>query len=489
MGILSDADIRRRLAAGDLVITGPDGSDIDHLIQPASVDFRLDDTFLVFNQHITEPLDPYQLPSDLHTTITLPAGQPFILHPGQFALGSTVERIALPCDLVAVCEGKALALDTPIPTPSGWTTMGDIQAGDTVIDDNGDPCTVTRVSPVFLGDTCYRIVFDDNTSVIADADHQWLVRRGHAQEMQILTTRQIAAELTTTGWDISVPAAALYGTPTRLPVNPYQLGRWLAATTTPSTAGDTRDVAGQADSDIASKLRDLNLVDNPHIPLVYRRASRTQRLALLQGLLDTAGVPYRGREVAVTVTHPELAAHIAELVASLGMVCRRDHIPAEGGGVYRCWFQPTTPAAGLRGGQVAIVDGAWRTVCDATQVDSQPVRCIEVDSPSHLYLVTEAFIPTHNSSLGRLGLLIHATAGYVDPGWPLGQITLELSNVGGVPLKLWPGMTIGQFVLHTLDTPAEKPYGHPDLGSKYVGQRGPVGSRYSLNTRPTPQTR
>lgn len=82
------------------------------------------------------------------------------------------------------------------------------------------------------------------------------------------------------------------------------------------------------------------------------------------------------------------------------------------------------------------------------------------------------------SSLGRLGLLIHATAGFVDPGWPRGQITLELSNVATLPIKLWPEMRIGQLSFHTLDAPAERPYGHQDLNSKYVGQRGPTASLY-----------
>jgi dCTP deaminase len=87
------------------------------------------------------------------------------------------------------------------------------------------------------------------------------------------------------------------------------------------------------------------------------------------------------------------------------------------------------------------------------------------------------------SSLGRLGLLIHATAGFVDPGWPRGQITLELSNVATLPIKLWPGMRIGQLSFHSLDQAAERPYGHPELNSKYVGQAGPVASQYQRNER------
>jgi len=87
------------------------------------------------------------------------------------------------------------------------------------------------------------------------------------------------------------------------------------------------------------------------------------------------------------------------------------------------------------------------------------------------------------SSLGRLGLLIHATAGFVDAGWTDGQITLELSNVAPLPIKLWAGMKIGQLSFMRMDAPAERPYGHPALGSKYQGQSGPVASRYYGNAR------
>ncbi|HEX9888120.1 MAG TPA: dCTP deaminase [Nitriliruptorales bacterium] len=84
------------------------------------------------------------------------------------------------------------------------------------------------------------------------------------------------------------------------------------------------------------------------------------------------------------------------------------------------------------------------------------------------------------SSLGRLGLVVHATAGFIDPGWD-GNITLELSNVATLPIAIYPGMKIGQFVFSKLDRPAEHPYGSPELGSKYQGQRGPTASRYHLN--------
>ena len=84
------------------------------------------------------------------------------------------------------------------------------------------------------------------------------------------------------------------------------------------------------------------------------------------------------------------------------------------------------------------------------------------------------------SSLGRLGLLTHATAGFVDPGFS-GHVTLELSNVATLPIMLWPGMKIGQLCFIRLSSPAENPYGSAQYGSHYQGQRGPTASRSHAN--------
>jgi dCTP deaminase len=84
------------------------------------------------------------------------------------------------------------------------------------------------------------------------------------------------------------------------------------------------------------------------------------------------------------------------------------------------------------------------------------------------------------SSLGRLGLLTHSTAGFVDPGFT-GHVTLELSNVATLPIKLWPGMKIGQMCFFRLSSPAEHPYGSTVYGSRYQGQRGPTPSRSYQN--------
>ena len=89
------------------------------------------------------------------------------------------------------------------------------------------------------------------------------------------------------------------------------------------------------------------------------------------------------------------------------------------------------------------------------------------------------------SSLGRLGLLTHSTAGFIDPGFS-GHVTLELSNVATLPIKLWPGMKIGQLCFFRLSSPADNPYGSAKYGSRYQGQRGPTPSRSFQNFHRTP---
>lgn len=91
------------------------------------------------------------------------------------------------------------------------------------------------------------------------------------------------------------------------------------------------------------------------------------------------------------------------------------------------------------------------------------------------------------SSLGRLGLLTHSTAGFVDPGFS-GHVTLELSNVATLPIKLWPGMKVGQLCFFRLSSPTERPYGSTEYSSRYQGQRGPTASRSHLNFHRTDVT-
>ena len=134
-----------------------------------------------------------------------------------------------------------------------------------------------------------------------------------------------------------------------------------------------------------------------------------------------------------------------------------------------------------------------QTVIDPKEDQRRNMELIEVSEGSTFVIHPGEFVlgsthesltlPDHivgklegKSSLGRLGLVVHCTAGFIDPGWTDGQITLELSNVANLPIRLTPGMKIGQISFSMMTGPARIPYGHPWLGSKYQGQRGPTVS-------------
>ncbi|PWJ55843.1 dCTP deaminase [Quadrisphaera granulorum] len=144
-----------------------------------------------------------------------------------------------------------------------------------------------------------------------------------------------------------------------------------------------------------------------------------------------------------------------------------------------------------------LFDNHKYAVIDPAQEQPELTRLVEVDKGEAFVLHPGEFVLASTyeaitvpddlavrvegkSSTGRLGLVTHSTAGFVDPGFS-GHITLELANVATLPIKLWPGMKIGQLCFFKLSSPAEHPYGSARYGSRYQGQRGPTASRSYLN--------
>jgi dCTP deaminase len=144
-----------------------------------------------------------------------------------------------------------------------------------------------------------------------------------------------------------------------------------------------------------------------------------------------------------------------------------------------------------------LFDNHKYAVIDPAQEQPELTRLVEVDQGEGFVLHPGEFVLASTyetvtlppdvaarlegkSSLGRLGLLTHSTAGFIDPGFS-GHVTLELSNVATLPIKLWPGMKIGQLCFFRLSSPSEHPYGSAKYGSRYQGQRGPTPSRSHLN--------
>ena len=533
--LLSDRDITAAIAEGRLGIEPHDPG----LVQPSSIDVRLDRFFRVFNNARYTHIDPAAQQDDLTTLVEPEGDEPFVLHPGEFVLGSTLEVVSIPDDLAARLEGKALALETQIPTPTGWKTMGEIAVGDQVFDEHGEPCRVVAATEVMLGRPCREVEFSDGSLFIADAAHLWVTtskqerRAGRPRTSSAKTTDEIAATLrygSELSHHIALAGVAKYPT-AELPIDPYVLGYWLGDGT--SSKGEITVGAGDeevlgyfrsagyevweasapfayrlgrerrrghehrrgtdgrfgADGSLNSDLRALGLLGDKRVPATYLTADVDQRLALLRGLMDSDGyVDEQGRCEFVN-TREELAWAVHELAASLGLRPTRrkkralldgiDHGPA-----FQVEFTPRFPVFRLQRklARLRTDDRGhdFRAIRAVRPVPTVPVRCIQVSAPSGMFLVGDSYVPTHNSSLGRLGLLTHSTAGFVDPGFS-GHITLELSNVANLPITLWPGMKIGQLCLFRLTSPAQHPYGSAVYGSRYQDQRGPTPSRSFRN--------
>ena len=366
-------------------------------------------------------------------------------------------------------HGKAFCVNTAIPTPDGWVTMGNLQVGDKIFDETGEICRVTFATPVMYEHDCFRVVFDDGSEIIADGDHNWFTETEAARQSErawkrrgsrdfilphgtvqsqnrtlpsVVTTREIAKTLMINGKrnhavrlcdPINLP-------PKDLPIPPYTLGVWLGDGDSNSAqiTKSVRDIevlehigadgvpvrklascsGGGSErwsltdgrfnrSSLTGKLRSLGLLKNKHIPAIYLRSSIEQRLALLQGLMDTDGHS-SNRAAEFSTIREVLANGVYELVCSLGVRARIDTGRAtlygkDCGPKYRVRFSTSLPVFRLKRKADAnshiVGRRKYRYIVSCDPSPSVPVRCIQVDSPSHLFLCGKSFIPTHNTAL------------------------------------------------------------------------------------------
>jgi len=355
---------------------------------------------------------------------------------------------------------EALALDTPLPTPGGWTTMEKVQVGDLLFGRDGQLCRVLGKSDVHYGRPCYRVAFEDGTSVIADANHLWMARRtggcGHGRGCRCWRAQGWGVRRTADMLDVivhdgprprfryHVPVAQAIQTPeVQLPVDPYVLGVWLgdgdsenamisaafsdavemagalkdcgyAVTTNAQrtsmrmyvTGPDSR--SGRRGLSVVGKLRALGLLRNKHVPDLYLRSGVKQRLALMQGLMDSDGHVSKRGDCTFVNTNQALIGGFVELARSLGLVpsvhWREDDRKSSYLRVAKVGFQSdlSMPVFRLtrkrdrlrtrrqpRHDRLAIVS--------IDRVDSVPVQCVKVDAPDSLYLAGVGMVPTHNT--------------------------------------------------------------------------------------------
>lgn len=347
-------------------------------------------------------------------------------------------------EATAVIADEALALDTPIPTPDGWTTPGQVHVGDILFGSGGQEVEVTYVTPVFTGRSCSRVEFSDGSSVVADDGHLWLAKTlGSAAKARVRSTADIARD----GRRFGVPRMApLAGRHVDLPIHPYVLGAWLGdgASRWPSiTAGDldvefmlsevrrcgvpaaclvksgagrakTISLRGNANGDLYTKdgssvrgaLVVLGVLENKHIPDFLLRASYGQRLALLQGLMDTDGHACHTGSAVFVNANPHLACGVAQLARTFGWTVsitsrvdeRWEAMPV----IYKVTFRPDTDSPCFRMARKSArlrprSARRWKTITSIVPVESVPVRCIEVDAPDHLFVAGDGWSVTHNT--------------------------------------------------------------------------------------------
>ena len=361
--------------------------------------------------------------------------------------------------------GKQLSLDTELPTPSGFIKLRDLKEGDRLFDENGEICNVTKLHPINISPESYEIIFDDGTSVQACADHLWLTwtkdaRKDHIYSLNptkhpevrstkdILNTLKIGITKPTSNH--SIPCAKPLKYPEAdLPIDPYVLGCWI---------GDGASLEGSiecADDDIlkqikksgysinvrkstinnnskscsyrigdlipkdntnktigrlTKELKEMGLIKNKHIPDIYLTASYDQRLALLQGLMDTDGCCNKKGGMEFTSIIEAIAEKVCQIVISLGIKCKVKCNKSFLNGVrykdrYRVTFTTQLPVFRVKRKldrtltelKAQLNRTEHRYIVSIVPIDPIPMRCITVDSPSHLFLITRSLIATHNT--------------------------------------------------------------------------------------------
>ena len=368
------------------------------------------------------------------------------------------DPLSVPCQEVGY--RVSLASDTVVPTPAGWTTLGEITTGDSVFDEEGRVCRVAAVSGVSV-EPVAEMMFHDGSSIVAGKNHPWVILtpidfspaglitcrpgpwNGGCWPM---ATHELEACLNRTAERRNEPnyyipvAGTLRLTDRDLPVHPWILGLWLGDGDSDSAAifcapedephyrakiGETGELwrvmnpgtavlrcslAWGPKPRLLTRLRALNLINNKHLPAVYLRAGQQQRLALLQGLMDSDGHVYPDGRAEFTSKSIRLAEGVRELALSLGMKATVRESPERGvdrrvSKHYRVRFTPTMPVAALprkvdvatafieRRSKDATHMIARRRIDAVQDAGMRTTRCISVDSPWGMILVGRQMLP------------------------------------------------------------------------------------------------
>ena len=352
-------------------------------------------------------------------------------------------------------NGKQLALDTPIPTPDGWKQMGELNVGDRVFNEQGNPCYVLAISDIDDTEQAYQLTFGDGSTIIAGERHLWNVQViNNGRREKLLETQQMYAGFAAyrkqhqndpfrSIYRISV-SQTLALPAVELPVDPYLYGYWLGngCATKPEITIRTSDIAGVLRCnpyEVTSAWKNVGdsiIVRIPHlktillksfhdkrIPNEYLRASEQQRWALLRGLMDSDGCISGAKAQSIYVsTEKNLSLSVRELLWSLGIKNSMTQGPSTRSGIptgetlYTIRFTSFSdlPASGLarklknrKSPKTSPRRSDFHYIHAIEPVQERvSMRCIQVSSPSHQYLAGSSMVPTHNSELAAAVALL-----------------------------------------------------------------------------------
>lgn len=355
-------------------------------------------------------------------------------------------------------RGRQLCLNTEMPTPMGFVKLKNLQAGDKLFDERGQVCTITKLHPIQESPESYKVTFDDGTTIDACAEHLWMtytkqdrikISKDKPIEPKIKNTKEIIETL-----KVSTSDENNHCIPNTLPVqylekelvvNPYLLGLWLgdgnrqaqietadpeilknyehhiikSSINSTSNWGTSKSCSYWI-KDLSTNLKKLGLVYNPspckrsledgyyhkYIPKKYMYSSVKQRLALVQGLMDSDGCCYKDGRCEFVQVREQLAYDFYNLVLSLGIKAKINKRKSFRYNIqykdkFRVTFSTELPVFRLNRKLDRIRKQAFKTkqrfIVSIDKIEPKPMRCITVDSPSHLYLVTKQYIPTHNT--------------------------------------------------------------------------------------------
>jgi len=417
-------------------------------IKPAhQVEEYSEDAIVEFDKCLNDPV--YFITNHCKLQHGVKGEQEFKLFPYQERMIHGFQENRLVIVLAARQVGKPLWIEEEIPTPTGYRKMKDLEVGDYVLSAQGKPTRVIATSPTHSNKDCYEIYFSTGEKIVCDAEHLWDVQDNYATprgKTRTLSTQQLVA----VGYLISNKRGYTEGRfsiqttePLTLPnqqlkIDPYVLGAWLGDGTAAAPEitnhindhmiieqvqqhyklGHVRETTSVGTKtyyfrDLQPILKQIGVFKNKHIPIEYLRGSYEQRLALLQGLMDTDGYANKKTGVCeITFTNQHLCNDVHELICTLGLkpVIHERHI--HGKMPHTRWTINYTPYKS----QCVVfrlqrksnyqknaphyrraTSTRRRTITKIEKVASVPVRCITVDNADHLYLVGRSMIPTHNS--------------------------------------------------------------------------------------------